>query len=53
MAKMPSDVCYGPLASSLVEVAVAILETANTVARVWVIEYEQLKLLHSGCLVLF
>ena len=50
--KMRSYVRYCSLASGVVEAAVAILETAQPIARVWVIAYELLKLLNSGFLVL-
>lgn len=49
---MPSNVCYGSLASGVMEVAVTIMERANTVAGVWVGEYELLKLSHGGFQVL-
>ena len=52
IAKMPSNVCYGSLAPGVMEAAVTIMERANTVAGVWVGEYELLKLSHSGFQVL-
>ena len=53
MAKMPSNVRDGSLASAVVEATAAVLETANTVARARVSEYELLKFLRRGFLVLF
>lgn len=49
---MRSNVRYCSLASGVVEAAVAILETAQPVARVWVIAYELLKVLNGRRLVL-
>jgi hypothetical protein len=53
MTKMFSNVRYSSLASGGVEATVTIFKTADTVARVWVSEYELLKLSRSGCLILF
>ena len=49
---MLSNVRYGSLASGVREAAGTIVERANTIASVWVGEYELLKLPRSGCLVL-